>query len=48
MTNLHSILKKRDIPLLTKVLRVKVMVFPVSHPIVVYGCESWVVKKAEH
>ena len=44
MTNLDSILKSRDITLLTKVLLVKAMVFPV----VMYGCESWAVKKAEH
>ena len=43
MTNLDSILKSRDITLLTKVHLVKVMVFPV----VMYGCESWTVKKAE-
>ena len=43
MTNLDSILKSRDIPLLTKVHLVKATVFPV----VVYGCESWTVKKAE-
>ena len=43
MTNLDSILKIRDIPLPTKVHRVKAMVFPV----VMYGCESWTVKKAE-
>ena len=43
MTNLDSILKSRDITLPTKVCLVKVMVFPV----VVYGCESWTVKKAE-
>ena len=43
MTNLDSILKSRDITLPTKVRLVKVMVFPV----VVYGCESWTVKKAE-
>ena len=43
MTNLDSILKSRDITLPTKVRLVKVMVFPV----VVYGCESWAVKKAE-
>ena len=43
MTNLHSILKSRDITLPTKVRLVKAMVFPV----VVYGCESWTVKKAE-
>ena len=44
MTNLDSILKSRDITLLTKVCLVKAMVFPV----VIYGCESWTVKKAEH
>jgi len=44
MTNLDSILKSRDITLLTKVHLVKAMIFPV----VVYGCESWTVKKAEH
>ena len=43
MTNLHNILKSRDI-LLTKVHLVKVMVFPV----VMYECESWTIKKAEH
>ena len=43
MTNLHSILKNRDITLQTKVRLVKAMVFPV----VMYGCESWTVKKAE-
>ena len=43
MTNLDSIFKSRDITLLTKVRLVKAMVFPV----VVYGCESWTVKKAE-
>ena len=43
MTYLDSILKSRDITLPTKVLIVKAMVFPV----VMYGCESWVVKKAE-
>ena len=43
MTNLDSILKSRDITLPTKVLLVKAMVFPV----VIYGCESWTVKKAE-
>ena len=42
MTNLYSILKSRDITLLTKVHLVKVMVFPV----VMYGCESWTIKKA--
>ena len=44
MTNLDSILKSRNITLPTKVLLVKAMVFPV----VMYGCESWTVKKAEH
>ena len=44
MTNLESILKSRDITLPTKVRLVKAMVFPV----VMYGCESWTVKKAEH
>ena len=44
MTNLDSILKSRDITLVTKVHIVKVMVFPV----VMYGCESWTIKKAEH
>ena len=43
MTNLDSILKSRDITLLTKVHLVKAMVFPV----ITYGCESWTVKKAE-
>ena len=43
MTNLHSILKSRDIILLKKVLLVKAMVFP----IVMYGCKSWAIKKAE-
>ena len=43
MTNLESILKSRDINLLTKVRLVKAMVFPV----VIYGCESWTVKEAE-
>ena len=44
MTNLDSIFKNKDITLSTKVHLVKVMVFPV----VVYGCESWTIKKAEH
>ena len=43
MTNLESVLKSRDISLLTKVGLVKAMVFPV----VMYGCESWTIKKAE-
>ena len=44
MTNLDSILKSRDITLPTKVRLVKAMVFPV----VMYACESWTIKKAEH
>ena len=44
MTNLDSILKSRDITLSIKVHLVKAMVFPV----VMYGCESWIIKKAEH
>ena len=44
MTKLDSILKSKDITLLTKVRLVKAMVFPV----VMYGCENWTVKKAEH
>ena len=44
MTNLDSILKRRDITLSSKVYLVKAMVFPV----VMYGCESWTIKKAEH
>ena len=44
MTNPDSILKSRDVTLLTKVYLVKAMVFPV----VMYGCESWTIKKAEH
>jgi len=44
MTNLDSILKSRDITLPTKIRLVKAMVFPV----VMYGCESWIIKKAEH
>ena len=44
MTNLDSILKSRDITLPTKFCLVKAMVFPA----VVYGCESWTIKKAEH
>ena len=43
MTNLDSILKSRDITLLTKICLVKAMVFPV----VMYGCETWTIKKAE-
>ena len=42
MTNLDSVLKSRDITLLTKVHLVKAMVFPV----IIYGCESWTIKKA--
>ena len=44
MTNLDSILKNRDITLPTKVHLVKAMIFPV----IMYGCESWTIKKAEH
>ena len=44
MTNLDNLLKSRDITLATKVHLVKAMVFPV----VMYGCESWTIKKAEH
>ena len=44
MTNVDSILKSRDIALLTKVHVVKAMVFPV----VMYGCENWTIRKAEH
>ena len=44
MTNLDSVLKSRDITLLTKVHLVKAMVFPV----VMFGCECWTIKKAEH
>ena len=44
MTNLDNILKSRDITLRTKVRLVKTMVFPV----VMYGCEHWTIKKAEH
>ena len=44
MTNLDSILKSRDISLLTKAHLVKAIVFPV----VMYGCESWTIKKTEH
>ena len=44
MTNIHSILKSRDIAFTTKVHLVKAMVFPV----VMYGCERWTIKKAEH
>ena len=44
MTNLDRVLKSRDITLLTKICIVKTMVFPV----VMYGCESWTIKRAEH
>ena len=44
MTNIDSILKSRDVTLLTKVHLVKAIVFPV----VMYGCESWIIKEAEH
>ena len=58
MTNLDSILKSRDITLPPKVCLVKAMVFPVGtkvhlvkpmvFPVIMYGCESWTIKKAEH
>ena len=44
MTNLDNILKSKDITLLTELCLLKAMVFPV----VMYGCESWTIKKAEH
>ena len=44
MTNIESILKSRDTTLLTKVHIIKAMIFPV----IMYGCESWAIKKAEH
>ena len=44
MTNLDSVLKSRDVTLLAKVCLVKAMVFPV----VMFGCENWVIKKAKH
>ena len=44
MANLDNILKRRDITLPTKVHRIKALVFPV----VIYGCERWTIKKAEH
>ena len=44
MTNLDSILKSRDFTLTTKVWLIKAMIFPV----IMYGCESWTIKKAEH
>ena len=44
MTNLDSVLKSKEITVLTKVCIVKAMVFPV----VMYGCESWTIKKVEH
>ena len=47
MTNLDSILKSRDITLLTKV-KAMVLVIAMVFPIVMYGCESWTIKKAEH
>ena len=47
MTNLDSILKSRDITLLTKVHLVKAMVFVCMYTPVMYGCESWTIKKAE-
>ena len=48
MTNLDSIFKSRDIILPTKVCLVKAMVKAMVFPVVMYGCESWTVKKAEH
>ena len=52
MTNLDSILKSRDITLSTKVHLVKAMVFPLKrihlNPVVMYQCENWTIKKAEH
>ena len=49
MTNLHSVLKSRDITLPIKVLLVKALVFPsVKALVVMYGCDSWTIKKAEH
>ena len=58
MTNLESMLKSRDITLPPKVCLVKAMVFPVGtkvhlvkpmvFPVIMYGCESWTIKKAEH
>ena len=49
MTNLHSILKSRDITLPIKVLLIKALVFPsVKALVVMYGYESWTIKKAEH
>ena len=51
-TNLDNVLKSRDITLPAKVLLVKAMVFPVVKamvfPVVMYGCDSWTIKKAEH
>ena len=50
-TNLDSVLKSRDITLLTKVHIVKAMIFPVKavvFPVVTHGCQSWALKKAEH
>ena len=48
MTNLDSVLKSRDITLLTKVHIVKAIVKAMVFPVVTYGCESWTIKKAEH
>ena len=49
MTNLDSIVKNRDVTLSTKICPVKSMVFPVvMYPVVMYGCEIWTIKKAEH
>ena len=48
MTNLDSVLKIRDITLLTKIHIVKAMVKAMVFPVVTYGCESWTIKQAEH
>ena len=48
MTNLDSVLKSRDITLLTKIHIVKAMVKAMVFPVVTYGCESWTIKQAEH
>ena len=48
MTKLDSVLKSRDITLLTKIHIVKAMVKAMVFPVVTYGCESWTIKQAEH
>ena len=48
MTNLDSVLKSRDITLLTKIHIVKATVKAMVFPVVTYGCESWTIKQAEH